>query len=350
MSGKIICLNGLAVAVALLGLGVAHAQGPNSLPGRALPLPASDPGSGYGPAPSSNLYTGAYQTDGGGGPWNGVAGPASGGGPTIGESKQSSWMNYPRSPGCCGPVGGDGPIGYELYVRNGIIFPVGGGLFYDALHPGWSIEGGARVLFFDPSLDAAWTIGLSVSNNNFQAANLRGTVHLVNQPIQQGIAPANPLTGSTGPTLYNGDVTVTSLNQTFVSAAFGREWYLIGSGDCRQGAFTWRAGMDLGGRWGTSKVTLNSTIDQNPLTQLGTVPVGANGAPITATGYRGHRDDVIGGAFFSIHSDIEWPCCGCLFQAGVRAEYGYTWSDILPGGNNNDLQSINLLFTLGVRF
>jgi hypothetical protein len=59
---------------------------------------------------------------------------------------------------------------------------------------------------------------------------------------------------------------------------------------------------------------------------------------------------VVGGLFLSLHSDVEVPCGCCIFQAGVRAEYGYIWSDILQRHNDTDLESINLLFNAGLRF
>ena len=56
------------------------------------------------------------------------------------------------------------------------------------------------------------------------------------------------------------------------------------------------------------------------------------------------------GVFLAVHSDLEIPCGCCIFQAGLRSEYGYTWADILQRQNNSDVQDINLLFNLGLRF
>ena len=77
----------------------------------------------------------------------------------------SPYLRYPRSPCCCGPVGKcGGPIGSELFFRTGMAFPIGGGIFNRYLHTGWDVEGGGRVLLFNPSATAAWTVSLSVSN------------------------------------------------------------------------------------------------------------------------------------------------------------------------------------------
>ena len=66
--------------------------------------------------------------------------------------------------GCQGPVGGNGPIGWETYLRSGVSLPFGGGPLARALDPGWVIQGGARSLFFNSAQDAAWTADFSVSN------------------------------------------------------------------------------------------------------------------------------------------------------------------------------------------
>jgi hypothetical protein len=47
---------------------------------------------------------------------------------------------------------------------------------------------------------------------------------------------------------------------------------------------------------------------------------------------------------------VEIPCHCCVFTAGIRTEYGYTWCDILQSQNRTDVQDINLLITVGVRF
>jgi hypothetical protein len=117
------------------------------------------------------------------------------------------------------------------------------------------------------------------------------------------------------------DVTFNRLNRTFVNAAFGREWYLWDPSNSN--GWMWRAGFDIGGRYGSGKLDLN----QLP-----------------------HRNKVFGGGFVSLHTDIEWPCGACIYQAGFRAEWDYTASEILQSQNNGDVQDVNLMLTFGVRF
>jgi hypothetical protein len=116
-------------------------------------------------------------------------------------------------------------------------------------------------------------------------------------------------------------VTVGSLNRTFVNIGLGREWYLMGT--AHSAAPSWRAGFDGGGRWGSEDLRTHELQ---------------------------HRSDVIGGAWASLHTDVEVPYGAFIFQGGLRFEWDYTWSDVLQLQNNSDLQEINLMFTAGVRF
>ncbi len=146
---------------------------------------------------------------------------------------------------------------------------------------------------------------------------------------------------------------IEALNRTFVNIALGRDWYLFqpahtylsclgggcggnGCNDC--GGLTWRVGIDGGARYGTAKLDLHGI--QAPNATTGTEML---------VGVR-HRTDTIAGAFVAVHSDVEYPCGCCTFQAGIRFEWDYTWMDILQEQNNTDVQDLNLLFTLGARF
>jgi hypothetical protein len=209
--------------------------------------------------------------------------------------------------GCQGPVGGNGPIGWETYLRSGVSLPFGGGVLARALNPGWVIQGGARSLFFNAAQDAAWTADFSVSNICSSADG--GTPVLLNI--------TNPDTG--GPQTVA--VTMNNLNRTYANLALGREWYLTGAaGDCQN---NWRAGFDVGGRWGSGKLDLNEIR---------------------------HRTAMFTGFFLAAHTDVEIPWGSCLLYVGVRAEWGYSFSHILQDQNNGDIQEVILLGTLGIRF
>jgi len=227
----------------------------------------------------------------------------------------SRWITGPQCD-CCGPFGGK-TIGYEVYLRSGISLPFGPGVIARDLDPGWTIQGGARVLIFNPTKLAAWTFDLSVSNifNHAQGEN-KATLNNIIVP-----GPANILGQSTPRVVPSIDVTFNRYNRTFVNAGFGREWYLWDPANSN--GWMWRAGFDFGGRWGSGKLDLNE------------LP---------------HRSKVLGGGFVSLHTDIEWPCGACIYQAGFRAEWSYTASEILQGQNNADVQDVLLMLNFGVRF
>lgn len=215
------------------------------------------------------------------------------------QSGLSDWITYRRGGYCMGPVGGHGPIGSEVYLRGGIDFPVGGNLG-DILRPGHSIQGGGRALLFNQAEDAAWTIDVGLAN--------------IYNYADGGAAPFT-ITQPGGAVVVN----MTSMNRTFFSLGFGRQWYLWGSAP--DPVNKWLIGFDLGGRYGSAS---------------------ANFAQIR------HRTDVVGGGFISGYGGIEIPVAFGFLEAGVRTEFSYTWSDIVQVPS--DIADIGVLFNVGLRF
>jgi hypothetical protein len=301
MSGTKIWLSGLAVA--LLGVGVVRGQGADVPGGKPEPLPPPTTMSGPGPS-AAPLPSGP--------PPQGAPLPPS-------QFRLSKWIVGERWPGCCGPIGCNGPIGSEMYLRTGISFPLGSGGLSGASDTGWDIEGGGRVLFFNREVDAAWTVDLGITYIFNPSSSNNGPFTLFNVPVQT-VAITGQQTTVNIPSI---DVTVRNVNRTFVNLSGGREWWLLGTADSSHNDFNWRVGFDVGGRWGTEKVELNELK---------------------------HRNDIISGLFVSAHTDVEVPCGSAILQAGIRLEYGYTWGDVLQHQNNGDTQDLNLTFMLGMRF
>jgi hypothetical protein len=234
------------------------------------------------------------------------------------SGKLSSWMAYPQVD-CCGPMGRDGPIMVELFLRNGVELPVEGAIFGHVLQPGWIIEGGGRSIFFNSALDAAWDVDLSIANV-FNRGQHSDRKILITQPVSTG---TNPITGQPlGITTRTVETSLRELNRTYVDLGLGHEWYFWGCKCCP--GLRWRAGIDAGGRLGTQKAEFYEIQ---------------------------HRTDVLAGLFVGLHSDVEIPCGGCCtFIAGLRAEWSYNWSDILQAHNDSDLQDVDFTVNLGVRF
>jgi hypothetical protein len=346
MSGKRFCLAGLVLI--LLGLEVAHAQSPGYVTdGVMLPsTPGTDPNYQGADIGSSTPDVGP------GGQGIGTQNAASAA-PVNATAPISEWLTYPRSPGCCGPIGGSGPIGMELFLRLGISYPFGGSVLVHSLRDGWDIDGGARSLFFDVDRQTAWTVSLGLSNIYSQAQANPPVVTLTNvktglalptgqsasstlaaaqSAVQQlGLPPsvAQQLTSNVQTTtgvvvvLPTRTASVADYNQTFLNFAGGRLWYLQGSGDCSQQQCNWRIGCEGGGRWGTSKVDFNEIR---------------------------HLTDTVGGLFTAVYTDIEYPWQCAILQAGIRVEYQFIWGDILQRQNTSDYQSVILMITGGVRF
>jgi hypothetical protein len=373
MSVKKVCLATLITA--LLGLGTVRGQSTNPSPS-ATPTPGGLVGSMPGASGAPETAPGYFSTR-----------PADTMGAT-GDPMQpgqpvnlclSDWIVGPHGPGCCGPVGGCGPIQEELYLQSGIDFPFSGGVFGHTLKEGgWVIQGGGRTLFFNTEQDAAWVVDLSVSNvkdegknpafevplqhifvptattssftttPNFaivdfvpraelaRIAKAKGIKNFHGQPVL-----LNKGANKNGPnTIAAEGVSIEDLNRTFANIGFGRDWYLFGQaptylnrsceGGCGDGACgcggcgspVWRIGLDGGGRYGSGKLELH---------QLR------------------HRTHTIDGAFIGAHTDVEIPCGCCIFQAGFRVEWDYTATNLLQG-NPADLYDVNLLFTVGTRF
>jgi hypothetical protein len=341
MSGKRVCLAGLVVM--LLGLEAARAQGPMPQPGAppggmgmppafpTAPAPQGVPPVNVGPAVGAPPYVDLSGTD----PDQPLGSDA--------DARQplSQWLLYPRMPGCCGPVGLNGPIGYEVFVRSGLAFPIGGGTLAHSLQNGWYVEGLGRVLFFNPQQDRAWTATLAVGNLNAPSRHDVPSFTLNNVSVKTAVpAPNTPQAATASPQLAaligqvaaGTPVTITdpsvaasvaSYNQTWLALYGGRAWYLVGNADCSRKACNWRIGFDVGGRWATEKVDFNEIE---------------------------HHTGTAGGVSVAGYSDLEVPFQCAIFYAGLRTQYDYIWTDILQRQNSSNLQTFDLLFTVGVRF
>lgn len=228
----------------------------------------------------------------------------------------SQWITYDY--GDFGPVGDGIPVMSEVFLRSGFAIPTSAGPLGNlgkSLDLGWEIEGGGKLLFFNQSLDSAWTLWASISN----AANRgvrRDIKYTINDFVFVGV---DPFSQKQIFTRQKQEVSVASYNRTYVNLAIGREWYLFGAANTPENS--WRVGVDGGGRWGSASIRLHEIQ---------------------------HRTDVIGAVFASFYTDYAIPVGACTILTGVRGEWDYTWSDILQGAN--DLMSINALFTVGLLF
>jgi hypothetical protein len=268
---------------------------------------------------------------------SGPAGPVS----PAGTPGLSQWITYGGRPDCCGPIGGNGPIKDELYLRTGPSLPVAGPIMGHVLETGWEVQGGGRVLFFNPDRDKAWTVDVSISSiwNGGQHDDHLFPMHI--------LASTGAVIAGTGtPEVFHADVVgaLRELNRTSVNLGVGREWYLVGNAaSCGCGQRSWRVGIDGGVGYGSQSASV--AVQTFP----GLPGVAADGTLAVINMLR-RSTDTFASAFVSLHTDVEFPCGCCVYQFGFRAEWAYTWSDLLQVQNDSDMMDVNLLLTFGVRF
>jgi hypothetical protein len=304
-----------AILIALATAGAASGQikmPPYAMPGRSaadLPPPTTQPGANL------DRLAAPVTASGDADPVGTLTQP------TVPGSYASPW--YAESPGC-GSFGGHGPVAYDVYWRTGPSFAFGSGEFTDRLHMGWQVAGGAKTLFFNQEGDAAWTFDLGLSYTYNRGSNDDFVNLAMRQPDAQGF---------NNQAIIRNDVFDTArirgLHRTSFNFGLGRDWFLWGVGvPGSEDGWNFRFGADVGGRWGTAHVDLVPVFEDN--------------------GYN-RRQKVFHGTYIGFHSNFEKPMGGWVLFGGTRVEYGYDWMDIVPP-IKGDVQSVNLLFTGGVRY
>lgn len=304
-----------ALFLIVLGLATAHAGNPSAQPG------APPPGTGQ-PTPEMLPPPGTAQPMPGPSPAMQEILPPPPATPPAAPAGSfpmlSSWLRYSR-PDCCCPVGGDGPIQTELFLRTGPSLVIGGGILNRALETGWEIGGGGRSLFFNPDMSAAWTLEANVVYF-YNQANAGNIIPIVDQPNPQPTPP-----GSAPPNVVATPHHLRELHRTNVNVNVGREWfYTYQSGDWKLG---WRYGLDAGGSLGTVR------------------------ADFQMMALRPHRTGILYGETVALHTDLEIPRGCCTTVAGFRLEYEHdSMPRVVQRQNNGNLSSLNFLLNLGVRY
>ncbi len=156
-----------AVLLVLLGGPFAQAQMPQNLPAMsqtALVVPPPDP------TPAASMPASPAPM-----PGNLVPMPAS---PAPMQAiVPDPWMLHqqpePFNKGCCGPVGGDGPIGWEVYARGGASFHYSNTAYAKSLDTGYEADAGWRSLFFNKDADCVPGSSISISSISTTTANPR---------------------------------------------------------------------------------------------------------------------------------------------------------------------------------
>jgi len=232
--------------------------------------------------------------------------------------------------GCNGPIGKNGPLTYEIYTINGVSLPVGGSPLSASITTGYSTGAGTRTLWFSPERDTAWIFDLSLIYTYNKGQGDR-TITVATPRVAPIVIDPNTGQPTGGERIADGlaPYAIRALNRTNFSFGFGRDWFLWGPGDLQsEQDSNFRIGSDIGGRWGSASVDLVPRAD--------------------STNYL-KRGGVTHSVYIGMHADGERPMGSWIFTYGVRAEWGYTFTNLVPplGG---DIHDVNILFTFGARF
>ncbi len=223
----------------------------------------------------------------------------------------SPWTGTNGGTDCCGPVGKNGPIQTELFLRNGIGLLVAGSTLKHTLNPSYVFSGGGRSLFFNCEGTSAWTVeyGVDYMYNNG------------NHPEQEF-------------DVFGTFINIRDYNRGGVHLSAGKEWFWFDR--AFQVGSNYRFGFDIGGKYGYSRVNFNLPDATQP----------RDAVPSTT-----HRGDVTGGPLVAIHSDVEIPMSTCLtLITGVRAEWSMTFTDIMPTEGSEKLQEVIISWNCGIRY
>jgi len=237
-------------------------------------------------------------------------------GPAIPGAAYSPWCG--DSPA---GVGGNGPVTYEGYVRTGPSLNIGGGELSAILDHGWMTAIGGRSLFFNETNDAAWVLDLGFSFTQNRGPRLARITQMDADSLKDG--EGNNFTIPVG---------IRAIRRTSLNFGIGRDWWLYGPGTVEanggSGFGNWRGGVDVGGRWGTSSIDVEPQFD--------------------AGGVR-RRQAVYHGVYVGSSLNWEKQFGGVILLAGIRGEWGYDWTNLLPPQTSN-LQNLNVLMTFGLRY
>jgi hypothetical protein len=239
------------------------------------------------------------------------------------------WITYAR-PDCCGPLGRDGPIDSEVYLRTGPSILTGNSILQSGTNTGWLVEFGGRSLFFNRDTTRAWTLDVGLDFNAYNGGGDHRFTLI--QPFNTTIINS-VFQATTAVVQVPLDVSIRDYYRESLRFSGGWEWYPAKPAYCA--GWNWRIGTDVGGRYGWSRVDLNNYTNR-PFVNFF------------------HQSDVYGAVVLSLHSDLEVPVGPRTWLIfGSRAEWAYNWSDVLKHAfppQQSNTGEVNLLMDFGVRF
>lgn len=320
---------GLGMALVVTATGIVSAQSP-SFRTKPLPPPPGEARQVVQPVSASEVLTGQTESA----PTGTL--PA---GPLPAGSVESPWCGATPAGAYTNPIGGNGPVTYELLGYTGPSMPVLGGVLNNRLNVGWVVGTDARTLFFNQTHDAANVLifGYTYTFNKGRNDVANG-IDVATPRQRQAINPDTgfpQFDGNGNPVFERNPIdglaryTVRSFQRQSFNFGVGRDWWL--NGPAYVGAASesnWRFGADLGGRWGTGHIDL---------------------VPLNNRENYLRRAGVYHGFYAGTSIQYERTFGNTILYTGLRVQWAYNWMNyVLP--QDGDMQDVNILMTLGVRF
>ncbi|MGL4422329.1 MAG: hypothetical protein ACRCZF_16785, partial [Gemmataceae bacterium] len=195
------------------------------------------------------------------------------------------------------------------------------GVLSGKLNTGWGVGGTVRTLWFNQTSDAAWSLNLGMTYLYNRGQQNRQFEVLTPPPTNPDGTPSAP-----------DSLTVNvprGVHRTSVDFGLGRDWWLNGPASvATESGFNTRFGVDVGGRWGTSHIDLVPILDEKNYLR---------------------RTSIFQSVFVGTHVGWEIPMGSWIFVSGLRGEWDYTWTNLIPP-SNGDIVSVNLWLHAGVRY
>ena len=223
-------------------------------------------------------------------------------------------------------------VPFELTLRTGPSFIVGGNRFDHVLHTGVATEITARGFCYNADHSAAWTLTMGLADT-YNTADESVTTMRREDDVQAtvGRALATQVVSEYG---------IEYLNRQYVLLEAGREWYWFGSDPCGPRL---ALGIDAGGRVGHAHAQI--TLVNRTFTPA---PTADNLPSLLSDLPEFHVTDTIEGIFAGVHAGMFYNRWGYDIFLGVRGEISRDWIKIVD--NDNKIDQLNVLVELGVRF
>jgi hypothetical protein len=188
------------------------------------------------------------------------------------------------------------------------------------------IGGGARTLLFNTEHTAAWTFDLGGSYTHNWGQGAAGASLLFLRTPPQVNAQTGAVTVLPDRAVFTA---ISAIHRSSFNYNLGRDWWLMGAGNVGgEHGTNVRVGAWVGGRYGSAHV------DLIPLNEV--------------NGYS-RRQNVFQGFVAGGHVTCEAPMGGWILFGGLRAEYGYDWTNLVPPLQGN-INNINIQASIGIRF